>query len=153
MFSVTTLPTAPVAGTSGSTTLTVTFAPTSSGAKTAALHIASNDVGGLLGTLSALSDVTMVAGQTYIIKVASNDPTGSETGVLDFSFQFEPGLPDPCPADITPAGGDGIVGPADLASLLAAWGACAACPADFTADGAVGPADLAQLLANWGSCP
>ena len=49
--------------------------------------------------------------------------------------------------------GDGIVGPADLAELLAQWGACPArgeCAADFDADGTVGPADLAELLANWG---
>jgi hypothetical protein len=45
MFSVTAQPTAPVSGPAGSTTFTVTFAPTggSSGAKTAALHITSND--------------------------------------------------------------------------------------------------------------
>jgi hypothetical protein len=47
--------------------------------------------------------------------------------------------------------GDGEVGPADLAQLLAAWGRCnGSCLADFTGDGQVGPADLAELLANWG---
>jgi probable HAF family extracellular repeat protein len=49
--------------------------------------------------------------------------------------------------------GDGQVGPADLAQLLATWGQCPTppepCPADLTGDGAVGPADLAQLLAHW----
>jgi hypothetical protein len=43
MFTVTASPTAPVSGPSGSTTFTVRFAPTSAGAKTAALHLASND--------------------------------------------------------------------------------------------------------------
>ena len=51
------------------------------------------------------------------------------------------------PADLT---GDGVVGPADLAELLANWGMCSGCPADLTGDGSVGPADLAELLANWG---
>jgi subtilisin family serine protease len=53
--------------------------------------------------------------------------------------------------------GDEIVGPADLAQLLAQWGACPVkgdCAADISpqpgGDGSVGPADLAQLLANWG---
>ena len=46
--------------------------------------------------------------------------------------------------------GDGHVGPADLAQVLAGWGPCATCPADLTGDGMVGPADLAELLANWG---
>ena len=45
---------------------------------------------------------------------------------------------------------DGVVGPADLAQLLAAWGKCPGCPQDLTGDGQVGPADLAQLLATWG---
>ena len=59
----------------------------------------------------------------------------------------------PVPGDLT---GDGIVGPADLAELLAQWGACppkGMCTADLAppseGDGVVGPADLAELLANW----
>jgi len=43
LFTVTANPTAPVSGPFGSTTFTVRFAPTTSGAKTAALHIANND--------------------------------------------------------------------------------------------------------------
>lgn len=54
-----------------------------------------------------------------------------------------------CPTDLT---GDGTVGPADLATLLAAWGPNAGHPADFNFDGTVGAADLAQLLAAWGAC-
>ena len=42
-FAVTSSPTAPVSGPSGSTTFTVRFAPTASGIRTAAIHIASND--------------------------------------------------------------------------------------------------------------
>ena len=42
-FAVTAAPTAPVPGPSGSTTFTVTFTPGSAGAKSAALHLASND--------------------------------------------------------------------------------------------------------------
>ena len=59
--------------------------------------------------------------------------------------------PQACPADLN---GDGSVGPADLAQLLASWGVCPGnCPADFNSDGQVGPADLAALLAAWGPCP
>lgn len=46
--------------------------------------------------------------------------------------------------------GDGTVGPADLAILLANWGPCVCCVADINEDGTVGPLDLAMLLANWG---
>jgi hypothetical protein len=58
-----------------------------------------------------------------------------------------------CPTDLS---GDCIVGPADLAELLATWGTCddpRNCPADFNDDDVVGPGDLGQLLATWGPCP
>lgn len=48
--------------------------------------------------------------------------------------------------------GDGVVNGADLATLLANWGACPQpqnCPADLSDDGVVNGADLATLLANW----
>jgi hypothetical protein len=45
--------------------------------------------------------------------------------------------------------GDGVVDAADLAQLLADWGACPDCPADSTGDGVVDAADLAAMLANW----
>ncbi|MEE9295662.1 MAG: integrin alpha [Phycisphaerae bacterium] len=47
--------------------------------------------------------------------------------------------------------GNGAVGVSDLLSLLASWGPCKGCPADF--DGNVGVSDLLTLLANWGPCP
>jgi hypothetical protein len=59
----------------------------------------------------------------------------------------------PLVGDIAPPGGDGVVGPLDLAAMLASWGSCAGCPADLAPPGGddeVGPADLARLLANWG---
>lgn len=57
-------------------------------------------------------------------------------------------------ADVAPVGvpgdldGNGVVGAADLAALLAAWGSGDPV-ADLNGDGAVGAADLAALLANW----
>jgi hypothetical protein len=64
------------------------------------------------------------------------------------------GVPDECEG--TPDfDGDGDVDPADLATLLAGWGACGGppkpCPADLDFSGDVGPADLAALLAVWGT--
>lgn len=47
------------------------------------------------------------------------------------------------PGDID---GDGTVGAADLAALLAGWGTASP---DLTGDGTVGPEDLAVLLGNW----
>jgi hypothetical protein len=57
-------------------------------------------------------------------------------------------------ADVAPVGvagdidGDGAIGAADLAALLAAWGSAGG-PADLDGDGGVGAADLAALLAMW----
>jgi hypothetical protein len=56
-----------------------------------------------------------------------------------------------CPPDLD---GDSMIGPADLAILLAQWGMCPgdSCPSDLTGDGVVDAADLAALLAAWGPC-
>jgi hypothetical protein len=46
--------------------------------------------------------------------------------------------------------GDGIVGPADLAALLAAWGSTDGA-LDLDGDGTVGSSDLAAVLSAWGA--
>lgn len=58
-----------------------------------------------------------------------------------------PEAPKACTGDLD---GDGSVGPADLAVLLAAWGGSGA--ADLNGSGSVEAADLAILLAAWGPC-
>jgi hypothetical protein len=55
-----------------------------------------------------------------------------------------------CPYDV--AGGDGLIGFADLLAVLSAWGPCDKCPEDFDESGAVGFADLLVILSNWGPC-
>jgi hypothetical protein len=60
-------------------------------------------------------------------------------------------MPDQPDAILGDLDGDGTVGPADLAQLLSAWGACDECPEDLDGDGSVGPADLAILLGQWGA--
>jgi hypothetical protein len=55
---------------------------------------------------------------------------------------------DACYGDLD---GDGVVGPADLAALIGAWGADGGL-ADLDVDGNVGPADLAALIGVWGPC-
>ena len=83
-------------------------------------------------------------------------PDGADSPV-EIAVELECSAPDDpirqnndCPADLD---GDGMVGPADLAILLAAWGPVPTPdPPDFDGDGDVGPFDLATLLANWGPC-
>ena len=51
-----------------------------------------------------------------------------------------------CAGDLN---GDGVVGPADLAALLASWGTP---EGDLDGDGEVGGSDIGMLLAGWGDC-
>lgn len=67
-------------------------------------------------------------------------------------IELVPGQPDcpstnDCPADTD---NDGVVGGADLATLLAAWGTPVA---DLDNDGTTSGSDLAIVLAAWGNCP
>lgn len=58
--------------------------------------------------------------------------------------------PPACPADLND---DNVVNAADLATVLASWGACGkSCPADINGDGVVNAVDLGSLLAAWGAC-
>jgi len=57
----------------------------------------------------------------------------------------------PCPADITPTGGDGVVNGSDLAALLSSWATSGA--GDINADGIVDGVDLTFMLGSWGNCP
>lgn len=79
----------------------------------------------------------------------SDDPATADTGigpapVVDLgAFEFGPSS---VPGDLD---GDGAVGGADLAALLAAWGSPGA--TDLTGDGTTDGSDLAVLLAAWGT--
>ena len=46
--------------------------------------------------------------------------------------------------------GDNDVGITDFIALLAAWGPCPGCAADFDCDNDVGIVDFLDLLAHWG---
>lgn len=75
--------------------------------------------------------------------VGGSEPTPLRVEFLDAWFT-------PSGTDVRTPGdldGDGIVGAADLAILLGAWGTTG--PGDLDGDGTVGPADLAILLGAW----
>ncbi len=87
-------------------------------------------------------------GETLIIRfIAQDRPNNSITEVGIDLVKVERVVCEDAgnPADLD---GDGTVGGADLAVLLAAWGQPG--PADLDGDGTVGGADLALLLAAWG---
>jgi hypothetical protein len=104
----------------------------------------SNNVGGLLGDVSALSDIVIHEGDSVVIKVASNGPNGA-SGMLDFNFEFVASAP--CPSDIDH---DGQVSASDISLLLGAWGTSGV--GDLNGSGNVDSADLALLLGAWGPC-
>lgn len=80
-------------------------------------------------------------------------------GVMDavFSLVVAPvQLGPPCLGDIAPPGppvGDGVVGTADLLTVINAWGPCLDCPADFDSNGTVAVPDLLTVINAWGACP
>lgn len=80
------------------------------------------------------------------------DGNGDGSVVVDMgAYEFQADV-ECCWADLD---GDGDVGPADLGTLLGAWGPCSPnedCPADLDADGEVAAFDLAILLGAWGPC-
>lgn len=115
-----------------------------------------DDAGGfLLAAWDLLQDRTVVS-----ITPADAELVG---GVNDFDFDrtayvwavalgdgvveaFEPG--ESCIGDLD---GDGVVGGADMASLLAEWGQSSS-SADQDGNGYVDGVDLAILVGNWGPC-
>ena len=76
-FTVTVNPTAPVSGPSGSTTFTVRFAPTTLGAKNAALHLSSNDAN------ESPFDIGLTASAASAFRISSVVRSG---GDLTFTF-------------------------------------------------------------------
>jgi hypothetical protein len=60
----------------------------------------------------------------------------------------------PTPACLGDIDHDGVVGGADLGSLLGSWGACSGtnCAADLNGDGVVNGGDIGILLGQWGAC-
>lgn len=94
-------------------------------------------------------DALLLEGESYHLVISQWSATSTPQ---PFTNTFVgPGSPivGDSPADLD---GDGNVGGADLAILLAAWGACPPkepCPADLDGDGTIGGADLAVLLADW----
>jgi hypothetical protein len=96
---------------SGSTTFTITFSPTSQGAKTAAISIANDDATGSenpyvinltgTGTVSAASDIANTSGYTYTSNVAyesyqlaSSLTTGNSVGVNGLTIRDGSGSAD-----------------------------------------------------------
>ncbi len=86
-----------------------------------------------------------------------DDPGTTDTGnpdgvnaIVDIGpYEFQGG--GACPWDLN---SDGIVGIADLLTLLAAWGPVPTPdPPDFNGDAIVGVADMLILFAHWGRCP
>ena len=86
-----------------------------------------------------------ISGATAIVGAHFDDDNGDASGS---AYLFDAAAPGTCPWDLDD---NASVGASDLLSLLASWGPCKDCPADF--DGSVGASDLLALLANWGSCP
>ncbi len=120
-------------------TMSVLFNGRSNGVNT---PIADND--------STIYTNLMAAAQAVEDASSSTDPTRPRVGWPSGDL-FGPNecAALACPADIT---GDGFVDSADLARLIAIWGAQIR-TGTLDGDNVIGAGDLAVLLASWGPCP
>ncbi len=95
--------------------------------------------------MTSLGDLDGDGVQDLAVGASSDDDGGFSRGAVWILFLNGNG---PHPADLDR---DGSVGPADLVTLLGAWGKNPSHPADFDGDGVVDAADLIDFLGNWGS--
>jgi len=84
----------------------------------------------------------------------------TEAGIDNFAVEeLVCGVPNPCPADIAPVGGNDVVNVEDLLAVIGTWGACGNpdnCPADIapaSGDDVVNVQDLLAVIGAWGACP
>lgn len=98
---------------------------------------------GLTLTGWVLNSATGVSGDGLTICGSGVNPMGQQEAWIAR-------LRTPCPADFN---GDGQVNSADLALLLANWGAANPSAGDVNGDGEVDSRDLPALLGSWGPCP
>lgn len=84
---------------------------------------------------------------SMIAQMKAFDPNGVVVNEFLLQLLDENALDD-CPGDLN---SDGVVDGADLAPLLAGWGATNSA-ADLNQDGSVDGIDLAELLSSWGLC-
>lgn len=85
-------------------------------------------------------------------KFASKDFTKNWPQLM---VEYAPGTP--CPADIAPPQGDGVVNVSDLLAVIGAWGDCVGsgpcCAADIAGgDFQVNVNDLLAVISQWGPC-
>jgi len=86
------------------------------------------------------------AGATYLIRLAGFN---GASGPYDINLNYYV-----CPGDIAPLDtGDGNVNVQDLLAVIASWGGCSGCRADFVppgGDNQVNVQDLLGVIGNWG---
>ena len=111
---------------------------------------AASSLGGGFG--SSYNDLRVISSTNLGLEIEWAS-SASATDPVGYGYAATALVVGACPGDLD---GDGSVGGADLAGLLAAWGACpfeAPCLGDLNLDGIVDGADLPILLGHWGACP
>lgn len=113
-------------------------------------RFAGSYAGNLDGNLEAVlrGDVARVVDGDGTLRVMLRAQRSGDRSLHDY-FSVTVKRIDGCFGDLD---GDGVVDGADLAALLASWGACSDCAADLDGDGFVDGSDLAAVLGAWGPC-
>ena len=99
-------------------------------------------------------------GDQLVIVVDVCDASGTIIGMAMLTVEVPEVAPtNPCPADLAPPQGNGVVNVQDLLAVITAWGVCAnpnQCPADIAPVGGndvVNVQDLLAVITAWGACP
>ncbi len=103
---------------------------------------------GVPGNQDSFNPVLSADGATIVFGSIADNLVDEDVNDTDDIFAHELGCVSPYDLDNSVS-----VDVFDLLTLLACWGACVDCAADFDGNGSVGVSDLLALLGNWGPCP
>lgn len=100
-------------------------------------------------------------GTTCLTDLTQSDCTVGFGGVwqgAQSTCSPSPCVPQNCPGDIAPPGGNGVVNVQDMLAVINAWGSCAppcppSCLGDVNNSCAVNVQDLLAVINAWGPCP
>lgn len=92
----------------------------------------------------------VTANAVYRVRIGSATPGATGNAIMEITCE-----PDqqPCPGDVAPAGGDGVVNVDDLLVVIGNWGCNGtSCAGDTNGDNTVNVDDLLGVISAWGPC-
>jgi hypothetical protein len=107
------------------------------------------------GNIAGANATTLIIAPVNALDAGYYDVLVSNSLCVETSAEAYLWVLPPCAADISPSGGDGIIGIDDLFEVLNAWGDCpnpCSCVGDVNLDCSVDISDVFLVITTWGSC-